>query len=94
MKQYILILGLIWESEPLSENFATLIREVDNVIESDDIYDLELMGSVYLSEGGMSYKILDTTNEHEGVAWSHIAFMQYQYITKIEPLTISNINLN
>lgn len=93
MKKYILILGTIWESDPLQENFATLIRDVDNIVESDDIWELEQIGSIYLSEGGMSYKILDKTIEHEGVAWSNKAFMQYQEITGIDSL-INNINLN
>ena len=77
-------MGLILESDPLSNHFTTLIRDVEQAVDSDDINELETMGQGWLGMGGYSYKILDTQHEHEGVCWSNKAVNQLRDITKIE----------
>ena len=94
MKKYILILGTIYEADPLIENFTTLIISVEGVIESNDIYELELYGSDYLSSGGTSYKVLVAgEDEHSELVWSNKAHNQYNQIKSIEDL-MKDINPN
>ena len=92
MKKYILILGNIYEADPTTEEFTTEIQSVDNVIESNDIYELEQMGAIHLENGGDSYKILSAEHDHDGVIWTNKAHNQYMQCTRIE--LINNYNLN
>jgi len=87
MKRYMLVLGLILEADPLKNECTTLIRSVDNVVESDNIHELEQMGAEWLYMGGSAYKVLDTTHEHEGVAWSNKAVNQFKEIVRIQSVT-------
>lgn len=93
MKQFVLVMGLILESDPLSNQFTTLIRDVDNIVESDDVYELETMGGEYLANGGHAYKILDNTHEHEGVVWSNKAVNQVR-VLRSNGRHLTNINWN
>lgn len=93
MKKYILILGDIYEADPLTENFTTLIVAIDNAIESNDINELELMGGEYLNNGGLAYKILSAGFTHDGLMWSNLAHNQYNQVRSIDSL-IKDINLN
>ena len=87
-----LVLGLILEADPLKNECVTLIRSLDSVVESNDIHELEQMGAEWLNIGGFAYKVLDTTHEHEGVAWSNKAVNQFKEIVRIQSLTKINHN--
>jgi len=93
MKQFILIMGLVIEADPLQNECTTLIRSIENIVESNDIYELEQMGADWLANGGTAYKVLDRTHEHEGVAWSHKAVMQLEELCA-ERRIITDFNLN
>lgn len=93
MKKYILILGDVYEADPLTEDFTTEIQTVENVIESNDIHELELMGAEHLAHGGNSYKVLSAEHDHIGVIWTNKAHNQYVQCVKIENLN-QTYNLN
>lgn len=93
MKKYLLILGVVYEADPLTENYITEIQSVSNVIESDDIHELETMGGIHLEEGGVSYKILSNEHDHDGIVWSNKAHNQYNQCMKIEsPALLYSLN--